>query len=53
MLDPFMGSGSTGLAAEAEQFNFIGCEMSPEYAAIAERRIKAAAGMFAEVSIAA
>lgn len=49
VLDPFMGSGSTALACDAEQFNFIGCEMSPEYAAIAEKRIRDAAGMFAEV----
>jgi DNA modification methylase len=48
-LDPFMGSGSTGLACDAEQFDFIGCEMSPEYAAIAERRIRDAAGMFAQI----
>jgi site-specific DNA-methyltransferase (adenine-specific) len=51
VLDPFMGSGSTGLACDAEQFNFIGCELSPEYAAIAETRIRNAAGMFAEISI--
>lgn len=49
VLDPFAGSGSTLLAADAEQFNAIGCELSPEYAAIAERRVRAAAGMFAEV----
>lgn len=49
VLDPFMGSGSTMIAADAEQFNGIGIELSPEYAAIAERRIRAAAGMFAEV----
>jgi len=53
VLDPFMGSGSTLIAADAEQFNAIGCELSPEYAAIAERRIRAAAGMFADVGIAA
>lgn len=53
VLDPFMGSGSTGLAADALQFDFIGCEMSPEYAAIAERRIREAAGMFADVKVAA
>jgi DNA modification methylase len=52
VLDPFMGSGSTGLAADAEQFDFIGCEMSSEYAAIAEKRIRDAAGMFAEVKAA-
>jgi site-specific DNA-methyltransferase (adenine-specific) len=51
VLDPFMGSGSTGLACDAEQFNFIGCELSPEYAAIAETRIRNAAGMFADISI--
>ena len=41
VLDPFMGSGSTGRAASAEGFGFIGIELSPDYAAIAERRIKA------------
>jgi site-specific DNA-methyltransferase (adenine-specific) len=38
-LDPFMGSGSTGVAAVRLGFRFIGCEMSPEYLAIAEKRI--------------
>ena len=52
VLDPFMGSGSTGIAADAEQFNFIGIEMSAEYAAIAERRIRDAAGLFAEIKAA-
>jgi DNA modification methylase len=51
VLDPFMGSGSTALACDAEQFDFIGCELSPEYAAIAEKRIRDAGGMFAEVSV--
>jgi site-specific DNA-methyltransferase (adenine-specific) len=49
VLDPFMGSGSTALACDAEQFDFIGCELSAEYAAIAEQRIRDAAGLFAEV----
>ncbi|WIF70285.1 site-specific DNA-methyltransferase [Metapseudomonas otitidis] len=39
VLDPFMGSGSTGKAAMREGFQFIGCEMSPEYMAIAQARI--------------
>lgn len=39
VLDPFMGSGSTGKAAIREGFGFIGCELSPEYAAIAQARI--------------
>jgi len=42
VLDPFMGSGSTGKAAILEGFNFIGIELSPDYAAIAEARINAA-----------
>ncbi len=49
VLDPFMGSGSTGLACQAEQFDFIGCELSPEYAAIAEARMRHDAGLFADV----
>jgi DNA modification methylase len=39
VLDPFMGSGTTGCAAATLGFNFIGCEMSEEYMAIAEKRI--------------
>ena len=42
VLDPFMGSGSTGKAAMLEGFRFVGCELSPEYLAIAEARIAAA-----------
>lgn len=39
ILDPFCGSGSTGVAAVREGFNFIGIELNPEYAEIAKRRI--------------
>ena len=39
VLDPFMGSGSTGKAAALEGFDFIGIELNPEYFAIAEKRI--------------
>src|SRR5690606_21450637 len=42
VLDPFMGSGSTGKAAMLEGFRFIGCELDPDYAAIARARIEAA-----------
>ena len=41
ILDPFMGSGSTGKAAALEGFKFIGIELEREYAEIAERRINA------------
>jgi len=39
VLDPFTGSGSTGRGAILEGFNFIGCELSEEYAEIARERI--------------
>ena len=42
VLDPFMGSGSTGKAAMLEGFRFIGIEQSPEYFAIACARINSA-----------
>jgi site-specific DNA-methyltransferase (adenine-specific) len=42
VLDPFMGSGSTGKAAKLEGFDFIGIELDPEYCKIAEARINAA-----------
>jgi site-specific DNA-methyltransferase (adenine-specific) len=41
VLDPFMGSGSTGKAAALEGFKFIGIELEKEYTEIAERRIGA------------
>ena len=40
VLDPFMGSGSTGKAALREGFGFIGMEMDPDYFEIAKTRIK-------------
>ncbi len=39
ILDPFMGSGSTGIAAKIENFNFIGIEIDEEYFKIARTRI--------------
>jgi len=42
VLDPFMGSGTTGVAAVELGRRFIGCELSPEYYSIAEKRIKSA-----------
>lgn len=41
VLDPFMGSGTTGIAAKLEGFNFIGIEREEEYVKIAEARIQA------------
>lgn len=42
VLDPFMGSGSTGKAAMREGFDFIGIEKDAGYFAIAQRRIEQA-----------
>lgn len=40
VLEPFMGSGTTGIGAIKEGFNFIGIEREKEYFEIAEARIK-------------
>lgn len=40
ILDPFMGSGSTGKSAVLEGFQFIGCEREDEYMPIAQARIQ-------------
>ena len=42
VLDPFMGSGSTGKAAMLEGFRFVGVDMTEEYVGIAEARIQKA-----------
>ena len=41
VLDPFMGSGSTGMAAVALGHHFTGCELDSKYVAIANTRIEA------------
>ena len=48
VLDPFMGSGSTGRGAVLEGFNFIGVEMDAGYFDIADARIAAAESRVAE-----
>lgn len=40
VLDPFMGSGSTGKAASLEGFRFVGIELDPDYFAIAKARVR-------------
>jgi DNA modification methylase len=39
ILDPFSGSGTTGVVAKRLDRNYIGIELNPDYAAIAETRI--------------
>ena len=41
VLDPFMGSGSTGRAAVIDGFSFIGIDQNPEYVEIAKKRVAA------------
>jgi site-specific DNA-methyltransferase (adenine-specific) len=39
VLDPFCGSGTTGIACKLERFEFVGMEQDPEYCKIAQARI--------------
>jgi site-specific DNA-methyltransferase (adenine-specific) len=40
VLDPFMGSGTTAIAAKLLKRNWIGIDVSKEYCKMAEKRIK-------------
>ena len=40
VLDPYMGSGSTGKAAVREGFSFVGCELDEDYFQIAKSRVE-------------
>ena len=42
ILDPFMGSGTTGIACVNTKRNFIGIELEKKYFDIAQNRIKEA-----------
>lgn len=44
VLDPYMGSGTTGVAAIRAGRRFVGVELDPEYFDIAHERIANAAG---------
>lgn len=50
VLDPFFGSGTTGIVADRLQRDCIGIELNPDYAAAAQARFAADAGMFAEIA---
>ncbi len=47
VLDPFTGSGTTGIAALAEGFTFVGIEREADYVRIARRRIGAGSPVIA------
>jgi len=51
ILDPFMGSGSTGKAAVLEGMDFIGFELDAEYAEIARLRIISRAPLFTRANV--
>jgi len=51
VLDPFSGSGTTGEVALKHGRNYVGLELNPEYAAISEKRITDAVGMFADLEM--
>jgi DNA modification methylase len=51
ILDPFGGAGTTGLVADRLQRDAILIELNPEYAAIAERRIRKEAPVLTDVQL--
>lgn len=52
VLDPFMGTGTTNLAAANWGRNSIGIELDPHYCAMAERRLRnAAQDMFSDIDV--
>jgi len=51
VLDPFMGSGTTGMACVKEGRNFIGIELDEEYLEIAKKRIEHAQAECTQLSI--
>jgi DNA modification methylase len=52
VLDPFTGSGTAGVVALRHGRNFVGVELNPEYAAIAEARIHDDGPLFNDVAVA-
>ncbi|MBW7841055.1 MAG: site-specific DNA-methyltransferase, partial [Chitinophagaceae bacterium] len=46
ILDPFMGAGTTALAAALANRHYIGFELNPDYAALAKRRLRLSMGIF-------
>ena len=49
VLDPFSGSGTTGVVALRHGRNYLGCELNPDYAELSRQRISDDCGMFGEV----
>ena len=51
VLDPFSGSGTTGVVALMHGRNYVGCELNPDYAEISLSRIQDSVGMLGEVAV--
>lgn len=51
ILDPFMGSGTTGVAAVLEGRRFVGVEMVPDFTEVSERRLRIAKGQAVPVGL--
>jgi len=51
VLDPYTGAGTTGLVAQHLRRSFVGCELNPDYAALAEKRIRMDSPLFSNVSM--
>jgi DNA modification methylase len=51
VLDPFSGSGTTGVVALRNGRNYLGCELNPDYAELSRKRISEDCGMFGEVIV--
>ena len=49
VLDHFMGSGSTLIAAAIEGFDAVGIELQADYCEMAKKRIRGALGMLVEI----
>jgi DNA modification methylase len=51
IIDPFSGSGTTGVVALRNGRNYVGTELNPEYAALSKQRIGDDCGMFGDVEV--
>ena len=49
-LDPFFGAGTVGLVCEQLGRDWIGCELNPEYAKLAQDRITAGGDLRAKIA---
>jgi len=49
VLDPFSGTGTTGVVAVMLGRDYVGIELKPQYAAMSRRRIREECGLMAEM----